>query len=134
MNLDERNAALNKKIQSTDLSEAVATLVKDAHKRKKQVRLLAVSICLDLLLTVGLGFISIETHGIATKSESNQAALLKSCETTNDARASNKVLWDYLLNLPTPNVPTLQQKEVRDQFSTFVDKTFAPRDCSSVIQ
>lgn len=134
MNLDERNATLNQKIDDTELPDAVSTLVKDAKKRKRQVKLLTASIILDLLLTIGLGFLSIQTHNIASKSESTQQALIKGCESTNDARSSNKLLWHYLLDLPTPAAPTLQQQQVRDQFTQFVDKTFALRDCSAVIQ
>lgn len=132
MSLDDRNRELDKKIADSDLSEAVATLVKDAQKRKRQVRLLTISILLDILLTIGLGVVSVNTHSIATQAENNQQAIMRSCETSNDARANNKQLWTFALTLPTPNVPTLQQQINRDKFEAFVNKTFAPRDCSKL--
>lgn len=132
MSLEQRNAELDKKIAKTDLNEAVTTLVKDAKKRRRQLRWLALSIVFDLLLTVGLGYLSVQTHRAASKAEDNHTALIRNCETSNEARANNKQLWDYLLNLPTPNAPTLQQKEVRNQFSVFVGKTFSPRNCSKL--
>lgn len=132
--LEQRNDTLNKQIDSTDLPAAIQTLIADARKRRRQLRLLALSICLDVLLTVALGWLSVRTHSIATQSESNKQAIVMSCQQTNDARASNEQLWKYLLSLPTPNAPTLQQQAVRKQFSAFIDKTFAPRDCSKADQ
>lgn len=132
MGLDERNAVLNQKIDDTDLPNAVATLIKDAHRRKRQLTVLTISIILDLALTIGLGFVSIRTHNLAATAENNKQAILRNCQTSNEARANNKQLWDYLLNLPTPNAPTLQQQQVRIQFGAYVDKTFAPRNCSKM--
>lgn len=134
MRLDERNDELNKKISETDLPNAVATLITDAKKRKRQLIGLTVSLVVDVLLTLGFGFLAVQTHATANKSESNQQALVSTCEATNEARANNKMLWNYLLDLPTPNAQTLQQKQVRDKFSAFVDKTFAPKDCSTIIE
>lgn len=130
MDLDRRNEELNKKIDETDLPTAVAILVSDAHKRKRQLRLIVISIFLDLFLTLGLGYLSIQTHGIASQAENNKEALVQSCKTSNEARSNNKQIWDFLLNVQTPNTPTLQQKQVRDQFQSLVNNTFAPRDCN----
>lgn len=132
MSLDSRNEDLNQKIGDTDLPSAVATLVKDAKKRKRQLRLLATSIILDIVLTVGLTFLSIRTHNLAVTADSNHSAIVRSCESSNDARASNKQLWHFLLDLPTPNAQTIQQQTNRDKFSMYVDKTFAPRDCNAI--
>lgn len=134
MSLDERNEELNRKINDTDLPNAVATLVVDARKRKKQLRLLAISIFLDLLLTVGLGFVSVQTHEIAVKAESNQQSLMRSCEATNEARANNKVLWDHVFELTTSQTRTPDEQAEMDNFKGFVQKTFAPRDCSALMK
>lgn len=133
MSLEQRNAELEKKLAGSPLPLAIEALIKDASKRKRQVRLLTISIFLDILLTIGLAVVSLNTHKLATQADSNQQAIIRSCETGNEARANNKQLWTYLLNIPTPNAPTFQQQQVRDQFSAFVDKTFAPRDCSKVV-
>lgn len=132
MSLNSRNEKLNKKIDDTDLPSAVAVLVKDAKKRKLQVRWLGVSILLDIILTFGVGYLSIQNNRVASQAENNQQALVQSCETTNGSRANNKQIWDYLLAVQTPNVPTLQQQQVRSQFQSLVDTTFAPRDCNSL--
>lgn len=134
MSLDERNEALNKKLDATELPRAVDTLIKDADRRKKQVRLLAFSIALDFVLTIGLSFLSIQTHGIAGRSESNEQAIVRSCEANNESRAKNKIIWSYLLSQPqTQPVPPDQQAQ-RDRFSKLVNDTFAPRDCNNVVK
>lgn len=131
--LDERNQELNDKIAGSDLDQAVAALLADAKKRRRQIRLLFISIILDILLTIGLTGLSLVTHQLASNAENAQDAIIHSCQVGNEARANNKQLWAYLLSLPTPNPPTLEQQKVRQQFADFVDKTFAPRDCNKEI-
>lgn len=132
MSLDDRNAALNQRIKETDLPSAVAVLINDAKRRKLQVRWLAISILLDVLLTFAFGFVSVKTHQIATAADSNHQAIVRNCETSNEARANNKQIWGFLLAVQTPQVPTLQQAQTRQQFQQLVDKTFAPRDCTQI--
>lgn len=132
--LDERNQELNDKIAGSDLDQAVAALLADAKKRRRQIRLLFISIILDILLTIGLTGLSFVTHQLASNAENAQDAIINNCRVGNEARANNKQLWTYLLNLPTPNAPTLEQQKIRQQFSDFVDKTFAARDCNREIK
>lgn len=135
MSLDERNRDLNQKIHDSDINEAVDVLIKDAKKRNQQITILAFTIILDVILTFGLAYLSFQTQEIASQAENNKQALVRNCETTNAARANNKELWDYLLSIPadpedTPR--TIEQQEQLDKFKDFVDKTFAPRDCSKI--
>jgi hypothetical protein len=132
MKLDERNEELDRKINETKLPDAVKILIADAKKRRYQMIALTASLLLDFLITIILGFVAAQTHSTASKAESNQQALVRACQTSNAARANNKQLWTYLLSLPPPSIPTTQQKQVRDQFSDFIDKTFAPSDCSKI--
>ena len=132
MSLDSRNAELNKRIKDTDLPAAVEVLLKDARKRSRQVKLLAISLALDILLTFGFGFVSFRTAEIASQADSNSAALQRTCESTNEARANNKKLWDYLFAQPPAPDQTPEQAAAIAQFKVFVDKTFAPRDCDII--
>lgn len=132
MSLDDRNDELNRKIGETNLPDAVISLAKTAKQNRNRIRLLAISIILDILLTIGLGLLAVQTHTTANKAESNSQALVASCQSVNDARANNKTLWDYLLSLPTPIAPTLQQQQVRNQFSVFLNKTFAQKNCDQL--
>lgn len=130
--LDQRNAHLDKRIEKTDLPKAVDTLFKAAKKQKRFTRLLAITVIFDVLLTAAFGFITWRTHQIAQQSESNRSALMRSCNITNEGRANNKKLWDYILKLPPSQERTPDQEKRLDEFRAFVDKTFAQRDCSSI--
>lgn len=130
-NLDERSDALDAKMAESPPEEAIKVLVKDANRAKRTVRILIISVILDILLSIGLAYITIQTHHIATQADNNQDAIMRSCEVANEGRANNKALWNYLLSLPpeTPLTPE-QQTRVTD-FQKFIDKTFAPRDCTT---
>lgn len=130
--LDSRNAQLDQKIEATDLPKAVQTLVKDAARRKHQLIMLAITIGVDVLLTIGFGYVTIRTHNLASQADSNRDAIVRSCETTNEGRANNKKLWVYILGLSPSQQRTPEQTRSLDKFRAFVDETFAPKDCSTI--
>lgn len=130
--LDHRNAVLEQKLKENPIDQSIATLEKAAKRQSRTNKLLTISIVFDLLLTVGLAFGWQQNHSLAVKADSNHAAIVRNCETGNDARANNKQLWDYLLaQQPSQPVTPEQQKRITD-FKNFVDKTFEPRDCSVI--
>jgi len=133
MSLDDRNAELDKKLEENPIDEIVGSLVRADRRRKGQVRWLALSLALDVLLTLAFGWVTIQTHRISTKAESNQNAIARSCETSNEARKNNLVLWDYILEIPPVQPLTAEQLQQRDQFKVFVQKTFAQRDCQAEV-
>lgn len=130
--LDSRNRELNKKIGETDLPKAVSVLIADAKKRRRQVRWLTFSIILDLLLTIGLAYNSAQTRNIASQAESNKAALIARCESTNEARAKNEKLWDYLIEQSKGVPRSEKEQKFFDQFITLKDETFAPANCNDL--
>lgn len=132
MGLDERNKALDEKLEGGSLNQAVETLVRDAKKVRRNQRILALSIALDVFLTFALAGMSLVTHSIATKAETTQATLLKTCQVTNESRANNAVLWDYLIDQSKNQPRTPDQQKFFDDFVELKKKTFAPRDCSQV--
>lgn len=134
MNLEQRNADLDKKLKDTDIPQAIDTLIKDAKRRKRHVRLLAISLALDVLLTVAFGYISIRTADLASKADSNRAALVRSCETANQSRSDNREIWDYVLELSQRPSTTPAEQETRDKFVAKVNETFKPRNCSEVVE
>lgn len=134
MSLNSRNDELNERLDATDLPKAVYVLVKDAHKRKRQMKLLAISIALDLILTGGLAALSFKTHSLAKQAESNRTAIIRNCETSNDARSKNNELWQFAFNLPETTKPTPQQQDNIDKFKAKVDDTFMLRDCNKALE
>ncbi len=133
MSLDTRNAALNEELEKNPIDVQVEALARADKRQSRQVILLSITVAFDVLLTIGFGYITIRTHQLANQAETNQTALVRNCETANASRKNNQVLWDYILAIPTPNAPTVEQQKNRDDFKAFVDKTFAPRDCQAEI-
>lgn len=131
MSLDSRNEELEKKLHETDLPQAVEVLVKDAKRRTRQLRWIAISLALDLILTIGLTIFGLKTNEVAKLAQSNKEATIQGCEIANDARDKQRVLWGYVLAL-TPQQPRTPEQEDRvNEFRGFVDNTFAHRDCQA---
>lgn len=125
MNLEQRNAKLEEKLKETELPGAVAVLIKDAAKRKKQLRLLTIIICLQLLLTVFGVFTFIQTSN-------NHVDIVRNCESSNEARANSRKIWDYILDQPAPTPPTPEQQARIDKFKKLVVDTYMPRNCENL--
>lgn len=133
MSLDDRNKELEEKLQANPIDSQIATLVMADRRRKDQIRLLAFSILLDVLLTFGFGYMTLRTNHLASLAESNKSALIARCESTNDARAKNEKLWDYLINQGKDQPRTPEQQKFFNDFVTLKTETFAPTDCSKIV-
>lgn len=133
MSLDTRNAALNKELEENPIDVQVEALARADKRQSRQVVVLAITVVFDVLLTIGFGYITVRTHQLANQSENNRVALTRNCETANDSRKNNRALWDYILAIPTPDAPTVDQQKNRTDFKAFVDKTFASRDCDAEV-
>lgn len=131
MSLDSRNEELERKLSKTQLPDAVATLMDDAKKSRRRVRLLTASIILDFVLTIGLTVVSAKTADLTRQAQSNKAALIQNCETANDSRNKQLTLWGYVLALNPEQARTPEQQAAVDKFAKFVEDTFAPRDCEA---
>lgn len=129
--LDKRNEELDEKMSQTSIEESIASIVRDAAKRKTQVAILAVLVAFSIMLGIFVGLLGLVTHRIAIQAESNKQAIIHNCETSNIARANNKQLWGYLLNIPPKSPLSADDQAQLDKFKGFVDTTFAPRDCSA---
>lgn len=127
MSLDERNAQLEHKLEENPIDRQIAVLVKADKRRKLQIIVLA-------MLTIGLVFVSVRTSQIASQAESNRAALMARCNSTNEARAKNKQLWDYLIEQGKDQPRTPEAQKFFDKFVALKDQTFAPTDCSQAVK
>lgn len=54
------------------------------------------------------------------------------CESSNESRALNVRLWDYVLSFPPSRPRTQAQEKQLELFKAFMRKTFAPRDCTKI--
>ncbi len=125
MSLDDRNAALEEKLEHNPIDEQITALVKAGNRLKLVVIGLAV-------LTVFVAVIAIQARQAATKAENAQTAVIARCEATNEARVKNRDIWNYVLEVSNrPNLTPEQQTE-RNKFVMKLDDTFKPTDCQAV--
>jgi hypothetical protein len=86
----------------------------------------------SLLLAAGnLLFTSALTH----RAEANAASITQLCQSSNEARAQQVVLWTHLVVIshPPPHetvAARTQRVKTTRQFIAYVHHVFAPRNCS----
>jgi len=133
MSLDDRNQALNEELERNPVETQVEALARADKRQSRQVVILAITVAFDVLLTLGFGFVTWRTHELTSLADTNQNAIIRNCETANESRKNQRELWAYVISL-TPSEPRSPEQVARvDAFQKFVDKTFAPRDCSEEV-
>lgn len=131
MSLETRSNELDKKLEHNEIDDSISTLVKGAKRQRRAIRLLALSILLDFILTIGLTIFSIKTNEALQLAQNNRQAIVQNCETANDSRKNQRELWRYVTSL-TPSQPRNAEQQARvEDFNKFVEKTFAQRDCQA---
>lgn len=122
----DRADALDRKIAASD---DMAALLRYGHASRNLIHWLAVSIALDIMLSLALGWVAIGAQQTANQASSLAARSYQACLAGNDFRATELQLWNYILDLPptAPRTPDQQAQQV--QFRTYIDRQFAPRKC-----
>ena len=101
-------------------------------------------IVFDIVLTVALAvstFIAIGASQSARDAQASAAAARAAvslaqqdsrnlCLSSNMARAQSIELWTFILDLPGSRTPTARQEEQIKAFRAYLDRVYAPRDCS----
>lgn len=127
--------------QSVDgLREEIGTLRDLGQRNRRLIWGLAVSLILDVLLSVAVAVVAVKSTDAADRATEatslanrNRQTQVATCLASNDTRAANIQLWNYVLDLAAkgnPN-PTPQQTERIKQFKTYLAEVFAPRDCNA---
>lgn len=119
-------------------NSTVSSILTRMSQQRKYIRLLILSIALDLSLTLVLGFITYKTlHNSNQLSKQNKQAIILACEGVNKSNAANLKLWNYIFTLPpspatvanlTDEQKAAQAKQLKD-FKTYINGVFAPQEC-----
>lgn len=121
--------------RSDELDEKIAgsadikALVLASRRNQRMIRLLAISLAFDVLLTLALAVVTVQTEMVVRQANSLQAQAHATCLASNEARAGQVTLWHHLLDLPPAAPRTPEQQEQADAFGRYVDHLFAPRQC-----
>ena len=124
------------------MTAQLSALTAYGKKNRHLIAGLAVSLTLDLILTVFVAVTAIQAHDANTSAQAARAVAVVAaqnnrnlCLSNNVARAQSIELWDYLLALPPAKgapPPSAQQKERVAAFRAFLDKVYQPRNCVHV--
>jgi hypothetical protein len=122
----ERSDALDGKIAA---SSDITALTRASKRNWLLIRILGISVALDLLLSVGVGYLAWQAQGLAAQANSIEQRARATCLAGNEARAGQIQLWHYVLDLP-PSMPrTPEQQAQVDAVRAYIDHLFAPRVC-----
>lgn len=114
------------------IASQISALGATSKRLARFINLVAVSLAVEVIVIFVVGFLFIRQQQNIQNVEVNRAFIARNCELTNQYRKDNRVLWQFILDLPPdPNRPnTLQTEKNRAAFIQFLDKTFAETDCS----
>lgn len=122
------------------------TLREEVKVSRKRERLLALSIILDLVLSIALGMVGLQAKvagdrataatSVAAQQKHNLELL---CETGNNARAAQRQLWDSVIALSQTDVTprSFEEMEARKQrlaqFQVVLEEATQQRDCEKEV-
>lgn len=132
---DELVMAVGGLIESIDglRSEVTDTRLYGSRSRRL-IGWVALSVCLDIGLSLALGAIAIQSHHASDKATKASSTNVVNCLSGNESRRIQTDLWNTVLQFPTPANETPEAKKNREEqtakFRSYIDKAFAQRDCS----
>jgi hypothetical protein len=122
----KRSDALDNKIEG---SSDVKYLMNLGKHNRRMIHVLAISLILDFMLTIALGFLALQVNASFAKANSVERRAYEACLSANQARATQRQLWGYILALPPSAPRTSEQDRQVEQFKIYIQKVFAPRKC-----
>jgi hypothetical protein len=109
------------------------------RRNRHLIKLVAVSVAVDVLLSVGLAYAVHRADQAATEAKRSSSSQVVTCRSSNVARAGQTDLWTFILNsYPPPANETPAERTAREErvakFKAYVASAFAPRDCEAILK
>lgn len=121
-----------------NLGGKVTDLAGRVHKDRRLIAGLAVSLILDLALTVVVAVFAVQAHDANTSAQAAKAVAVVAqqnnrnlCLSGNESRGQQHGLWLYLFQLAGPP-KTAQGRKLTAKFEEHLNTVFSPRDCAHV--
>jgi hypothetical protein len=115
---------------NTNMAATVTGLAVVVKKDRRRVRWLAASVAVDVLLSMGFGYIALQTREAQHAAETNRSNAVITCEVANQTRASQVQLWTYVISLNGKPRTSVEVEKLR-KFEIYLGEVFAPRDCAN---
>lgn len=121
-----------------DLQTETAELRRYGKRNRHLIRLVAVSVALDIALSCGLVYAIHRADQASSAARRAASAQVVTCRSSNAARAVQTDLWNFILTtFPPPTVETPAAKTQREatttQFKAYVATAFAQRNCDQLL-
>jgi hypothetical protein len=127
----ERSDALDERLAGS--VAAIEALTQSGRHQRIMLRVLTVSLVLDIVLSVGLGFVAFQAQRLAAEATSLRQQQRATCLAGNEARAGQITLWHHVLSdFPATAPRTEEQAQQAHQFALYVENLFKPRNCSRI--
>ena len=115
------------------MTAQMARLARRGKRDRRIIIGLLISICLDLLITTGLGYNTFRQiraeDALAATQATFHASVVQQCEISNVTRAQDIAIWNRLLKAPANATPA--QKALVADLERLVQLKDAPRDCAA---
>jgi hypothetical protein len=129
---DLRVAAQGLRDEAAGISQDVKDLRVYGIRNRHLIRVVFISLALDLTLTIGLAWNAVRTQAAIKRAQRAQTSLVAACVASNVVRRADTDLWNFVLTLPpSPGQPPAAPG-VLDQFKKVLSIDFAPEDCGKV--
>lgn len=125
----EKSDAYDEKLKEAGIHSVVDALSRHLRRQGKIQKAVVLSLTIDVILSVAIGILALRAEQAATKANKAQDIAAVTCITSNQARATEKTLWDFVLNLPPNADQTPTEKKEVEQFKELLANTLAPRPC-----
>lgn len=120
------------------LREDTQKLRSYGQRNRHLIKVVAVSVVFDVVLSAGLGFAVWRAQVASDRAAAAASATVVTCRSGNEARALQTQLWNFILALPPRPDETPDQRALREEsvgkFKIYVANAFAPRDCDRILK
>ncbi|HEX3960917.1 MAG TPA: hypothetical protein VHZ03_30580 [Trebonia sp.] len=130
--MDRLTAALDGMAGQLKAVSERLTVAEDANRTNRHIIIaLVVSFCLDLLVTAGFGWNTVQVNGAQNASHDSQ---ISACQQANVNRAQDIAIWNqFLTDIAPPGTPeTAKVKAELAGLSKLVQVKDEPRNCQKL--
>jgi hypothetical protein len=116
------------------LRKEVATTKVAVKHNRRMIRLMGLSVAIDVALSLGLGYAVHQSQNASNKASKASSTAVVTCRAANVGNDIQRKLWDTVLAFPPPDKETAAAKADREArsagFKAYLDTAFAQRDCT----
>lgn len=132
-----RSDQLDKRIANSPagINKTVTDLVLAGKRIRRLINLVIASLILEAILLFGFLMLFTRQQVNQVNIQTNRNILIANCESGNQFRKDNRVLWEYILSIPRDParpVQTEQEAQAIEKFKAFLNTTFAERNCADL--